>query len=288
MLSTRFFRFFRHLRLKTFKKVIQEIGRQRLIGLSAEMAYNNLLALFPGLVAILAAIGMLDISLEQVDFLGRQVIKVAPEPVLMLIQEFLNTIRLPQGGRVVLISCALALWVASGALNTAMSALDQIYQISPNQRRPFWKAKLVALALTLGTVILVMFASFLVFVSDLAIRFALGIAGIPAAGILSIWNLFDWALTLVILAFAFSLVYRYGPSHWRRGTPLLPGAIVGALLWQGFSSLFRVYITRFSNYNVTYGTLSAGVVLLLWLNFSSLCMLIGAQFNITVGEDMKR
>jgi membrane protein len=287
MLSTRFFSFFRHLRLKTLNKVIQEIGRQRLIGLSAEMAYNNLLALFPSLVAILAAIGMLDISNDKVDFLGRQVIEVAPEPVLMLIQEFLSTTRLPQGGRVVLISCAVALWVASGALNAAMNALDQIYQILPTQRRPFWKAKLVALALTLGTFILIMFASFLVFVSDLVLRFALGIAGIPASGILSLWNIFDWALTLVILAFAFSLVYRYGPSQWREGTPLLPGAIVGSLLWQWFSTLFRMYITRFSNYNLTYGTLSAGIVLLLWLNFSSLCMLIGAQLNITVGEEIK-
>lgn len=286
MLSTRFFRFFRHLNWKTLRQVVVEAGKQRLFGLSAEMAYNNVLALFPSLVAILAAIGMLAISQEKVDFLARQVLSIAPEPVLNLIEDFISTIKLPQGEKVVLISCAVALWVASGALNTAMGALDQIYQIPLKQRRPFWLAKIIALGLTLGTVSLIMSASFLAFVSDLLINLALDIGRIPADGILSAWKLFGWVLTLIMLAIAFSLVYRFGPSQWRTGTPLLPGAIIGALLWQAVSRLFRVYINHFSDYNVTYGTLSAGIVLLLWLNLSSLCMLLGAQLNVTVGAAM--
>ncbi|GAB1542003.1 hypothetical protein NUACC21_46760 [Scytonema sp. NUACC21] len=288
MPSIRFFRFFCYLNLKTLKQVVVEIGKQRLLGLSAEMAYNNLLALFPTLIAILAAIGMLEISQEKVDFLARQVLSVAPEPVIYLIQEFIHRIRLPQGGKVVFVSCLVALWVASGALNAAMNALDRIYQIPIKQRRPFWKAKLVSLSLTIGTIILIMSASFLVFVSNWLIKFGLAIALIPAWGLLSLWNLFCWALTLVILAVAFSFVYRFGPSRWRKGAPLLPGAIIAALLWELFSKIFRIYIvTYFNNYNLTYGTLSAGVVLLLWLNLSSLCMLIGAQLNVTVDKAMK-
>jgi membrane protein len=286
MLSMRFFRFFRHLNWKTLRQVVVEAGKQRLFGLSAEMAYNNLLALFPSLVAILAAIGMLAISQETVNFLPRQVLSIAPEPVLNLIEDFIRTIKLPQGEKVVFISCALALWVASGAINTAMNALDQIYQIPIKQRRPFWLAKIIALGLTLGTISLVMSASFLAFVSDLLIKFALEIGAIPASGILSSWRFFNWILTLAILAVAFSLVYRFGPSRWQRGTPLLPGAIIGALLWEAVSRLFRIYINYFSDYNVTYGTLSAGIVLLLWLNLSSLCMLLGAQLNVTVGTAM--
>lgn len=286
MLSTRFFRFFRYLNWKTLRQVVVEAGKQRLFGLSAEMAYNNVLALFPSLVAILAAIGMLAISQDKVDFLGRQVLSIAPEPVLNLIEDFISTIKLPQGEKVVLISCAVALWVASGALNTAMGALDQIYQIPLKQRRPFWLAKVIALGLTLGTASLIMSASFLAFVSDLLINLALQIGHIPADGILSAWKLCGWVLTLIMLAIAFSLVYRFGPSQWRSGTPLLPGAIIGALLWQAVSRLFRIYINHFSDYNVTYGTLSAGIVLLLWLNLSSLCMLLGAQLNVTVGAAM--
>ncbi|MUH01014.1 YihY family inner membrane protein [Scytonema sp. UIC 10036] len=286
MLSTRFFRFFRHLNWKTLRQIVVETGKQRLFGLSAEMAYNNLLALFPSLVAILAAIGMLAISQETVNFLPRQVLSIAPEPVLNLIEEFISTIKLPQGEKVVFISCAVALWVASGAINTAMSALDQIYQIPFKQRRPFWLAKIIALGLTFGTISLVISASFLAFISDLLIKFALELDLIPASGILSAWKLFGWVLTLIMLAVAFSLVYRFGPSRWRRGTPLLPGAIISALLWETVSRLFRIYINHFSDYNLTYGTLSAGIVLLLWLNLSSFCMLIGAQLNVTIGKAM--
>lgn len=179
-----------------------------------------------------------------------------------------------------------ALWVASGAINTAMGALDQIYQIPIKQRRPFWLAKIIALGLTFGTISLVISASFLAFISDLLIKLALEMGKIPADSILSAWKFFGWILTLAMLAIAFSVVYRFGPSRWRRGTPLLPGAIIGALLWETVSRLFRLYINHFSDYNLTYGTLSAGIVLLLWLNLSSLCMLLGAQLNVTVGKAM--
>lgn len=90
-----------------------------------------------------------------------------------------------------------------------------------------------------------------------------------------------------MLAFAFCLIYRFGPSRWRTGTPLLPGAAIAAFSWAAMSRLFRLYVANFAAYNLTYGTLSTGIVLMLWLNFSSLVMLVGAQLNVAVAEAMQ-
>jgi len=256
------------------------------MGLSAEMAYNNLLALFPMLVAILAAIGMLDIPQSQVDALARQVLHLAPEEVASLFETFISQIQVPQGGTVVILSIFAGVWVASAALNVAMNAMDQICETPPEQRRPFWKAKLIALGLTIATLGLVLLASFLMFVSDLVVRWVLASLDIPGTGILHLWHWVRWVLSLAILAFAFSLIYRFGPSRWLRGNPILPGALIAALLWALISHFFRLYVSTFGNFSVTYGALGAGIVLLLWLNLSSLTLLIGAYLNVIVGREL--
>ncbi|WP_016865562.1 YhjD/YihY/BrkB family envelope integrity protein [Fischerella muscicola] len=287
MFSTRFICFFRHLNFQVLQQVVKESGEHRLPGLAAEMAYNNLLALFPTLAAVLTTIGMLNISQDQVDTLAHQVLNFAPEQVPLLLKEFTGQIQLPQSRELVYISFLVALWLASGAISAAMNAMDEIYQIPPNLKQPFWKAKLISLLLTIATIGLVLTASLLVFISDLIVQFVLDSTQIFGAIFLSAWSWFRWLLTLMIIAYAFSIIYRHGPSQWFNGTPIMPGAIIGALLWAGVSKLFRVYVSNFGNYNLTYGALSAGIVLLLWLNLSSLVLLIGAQLNVTVGKVMR-
>ncbi|HEY9882032.1 MAG TPA: YhjD/YihY/BrkB family envelope integrity protein, partial [Thermosynechococcaceae cyanobacterium] len=83
-------------------------------------------------------------------------------------------------------------------------------------------------------------------------------------------------------------IYRFGPSRWTVGTPILPGAILAAIFWAVLSGLFRFYVTHFGSYNRAYGVIGAVIVLLLWLYLSSLVMLIGAQLNVTVGAAMQR
>ncbi|NET52510.1 MAG: hypothetical protein F6K09_28650, partial [Merismopedia sp. SIO2A8] len=64
-------------------------------------------------------------------------------------------------------------------------------------------------------------------------------------------------------------------------------SVIAAGLWALISSMFGLYVSRFSNYNLTYGTIGTFVILLLWLYLSSLAMLIGAQLNVTVGKKMQ-
>ena len=285
MLQTHFFRFFRYLNWSTLKKTIAGVGEKRLLGLASEIAYNTMLSLFPAILAVLTAIGLFEESLQDTfKQLAARLSKVAPNEALVLIRDFAKEITQSKNTGLFSISFVGAIWAASGALSAAMNALDQIHQIPAEQLRPFWKSKLISLGLTIGTILLLLLASFLVFISDLILQFLVRQSGFSI--LLTVWRLLSWPLALGIVSVAFAFVYRYGPSRWIRGTPVLPGAVLAAVSWAILSGLFRLYVSNFGNYNKAYGAVGAVIVLMLWLYLSATVVLVGDQMNVTVGEAM--
>lgn len=284
----RFVRFFRHLNRRTVKKTITRTMERRLLGLASEIAFNAMLSLFPAILAVVTAIGLFEASLQDTfKELAKELSQVVPQDALDLIRDFATKeITNPKNRGLFSLSFAIAIWTASGAITTAMTALDQIHQIPPQRTRPFWQAKLVSLGLTIGTILLLMLASFLVFISDLLLKIV--VDENPFLGFLYyVWVLLRWPLALGIVASAFGFVYRYGPSVWNSGTPMMPGAILAAVFWAILSGLFRTYVANFGNYNKVYGAVGTAIVLMLWLWMSAAVMLVGDQLNVSVAEDMR-
>ncbi len=309
-----FWSFFYYLNRRTVSKTVRRVFRRRLPGLSAEIAYNAMLALFPAFLALIAAIGLLEESLQAgfedfAAYLGVQdeslqltlrnlAIELRifiPESVWQLLNNVTAEIAKTKSTSLFSVSFAATLWVSSAAVSAAMNALDQIHHIPPKRRRPFWQAKLIALGLTLGSIVLLAIASFLILVGGSLVQFAANtIENLPLAEsergallLLRTWNQLSLPFALTFVALAFALIYRFAPSRWRRRTPILPGAILAALSWIGISFLFRAYVDNFGNYNKVYGAVGAVIVLMLWLYLSSLVMLIGCQLNVTVAEAMR-
>jgi len=55
--------------------------------------------------------------------------------------------------------------------------------------------------------------------------------------------------------------------------------VLGGLLWLAISALFSLYTAFSSSYDRTYGSLAAAIILLLWLNYSAVALLFGAELN---------
>jgi membrane protein len=327
-----FFLFFSYLNFTTLRRAIWQAVQRRLGGLSAEMAYNAMLALFPTILATIAAIALFEESLQssllrfvnqfttendslQVTFrdLATQLRIVAPDIAWELLKNVVTEITQTKSKSLFSLSFVAAMWIASSAVSAAMNALDEIQHIPPKYRRPFWKARLIALLLTFGSIVLLVTASFLILLGDFIVKFVVSlIVSIPellpnlpgvslssismeeakawasqAVLLLDLWKLLSWPVALGIVSISFAFIYRFGPSRRLRGTPIVPGAILAALSWAGISALFRLYVNNFGNYNKVYGTVGAAIVLMLWLYMSSLVMLLGAQLNTTVGEQMR-
>jgi len=203
-------RFVRYFNWVMLKKTINRVVETRLMGLSAEMAYHTMLALFPAIFAILTAIGMLEESVKsRLDNLVILLKDILPEQVWALLLSFAEGINVKEGGNLFSLSFIIALWIASGGLSAAMNALDEIHQVPSEEKRPFWKAKLIAIILTIGTIFLLIFASFLVLLSDLILKVALEQNW--RLFLLTIWQVLSGPVMLAIAFTAITLtiqIYR--------------------------------------------------------------------------------
>lgn len=287
MSPDRFFRFFLHINVHTIHKTVKGVLRQRLPSLAAEMAYNATLALFPAILTVLVAISLFQpLTNTFVRLVGR-LSQVVPQEAMILIENFTNEVTTGGDRGLFSVSFLVAIWASSGAMSAAMRAMDHIHRIPIDETRPFWKAKLVSLGLTIGTIVLLIMATVLVFISDLVIRKVARQYDTLGMVLLKLLGYAAVPMSLAIMAIAFAFVYRYGPSRWSPGKPIMPGAILAAISWAFISNGFRYYVSHFGNYNRVYGTVGTFIVLLLWLYLSSLIMLVGDQLNATVGEAMQ-
>ncbi len=305
-----FWLFCRCLTWATLREVCVKAGEQRLPGLSAEMAYNSMLALFPGLLAVLSAIALFESLQSTLYQIASLLGEVIPDNVRNLIRGLIKEILLTRNRGLFSVSFFASLWAFSGVISAAMAALDRIHEIPSDRTRSFVKAKLISLGLSIGTIVLLILASGAVFVSDLIVQAVArqsclleSVANcdlkdvqsclLPAQScplesqLLAVWRLWRWPTSLGIVSVAFAFIYRYGPSRRQADIPIFSGAIFAAILWALFSAVFRFYVLHLSNFNWTYGTIGTFIVLLLWLDLSCLAMLIGAQLNVTVGKAMK-
>jgi membrane protein len=89
-----------------------------------------------------------------------------------------------------------------------------------------------------------------------------------------------WIVASILLALLFSVIYYWGPDvankqwHW-----FTPGAAFGIVGWIVSSAALRIYLHFFNNYSVTYGSLGAVIILLLWFYITGLMLLLGAEIN---------
>ncbi|MBW4419973.1 MAG: YihY/virulence factor BrkB family protein [Myxacorys californica WJT36-NPBG1] len=287
-LTARFFRFFKYLNIGVISEVIRRSGQHRLFGLSAEIAYNAVFALFPAILVVLTAIGLLNIPESEFRHFTHQVSGVIPNEAMILIQKVLPQLSIARTRGLFSLSFLAAIWVSSSVLGAAMAALDQIHQIPRDRVRPFWKAKLVSIGLSLGTFLLLVIALLVIFIGDVSVTVVAQRSGTMAPSLFRYWHLLSLPIALGIVALSLGFIYRFGTSRWRKGTPIMPGAILAALLWAVLSGLLRFYVSRFGYYNQAYGAIGAAIILLLWLYLSAFAMLLGSELNVVVGDAMRQ
>jgi membrane protein len=95
-----------------------------------------------------------------------------------------------------------------------------------------------------------------------------------------VWYVAEWPLLVGGLLVAFAGFMYYGPNvkhqRWRF---LSFGSVVAIVIWLVASGAFAFYVSKFSSYNKTWGSLAAVVVMLTWLWLSSVALLLGAEIN---------
>jgi membrane protein len=243
------------------------------LGLAQQLAYSSLLAFFPAVVFLVGLLGLIDAYDDLRDFLA----PIAPGDVLATVDRLQADSTGTAAGLAFVLGAAGAVWAASGAMGTVIKAVNRAYELV--ETRPFWRTRLTAIVLvaltglvTAGLFLLIVFGGPL----GTAIASAAGLGGAFEL----LWAIARWPLAYLAVLLFFALVYALAPN---RATPrwqwITPGAVVGSAGWLALSGLFALYTSLSDSYSRTYGALASGIVLLLWLNYSAVALLFGAELN---------
>ena len=265
-------------------RVKDQIKEDRLSIIAAGVAFYGLLAVFPGLIALVAIYGLAfdPAQVEQQVGALRGVLPPQAAEVLLGQLHDLTTTDSTALGFGAIAGILLALWSASAGMRTLMEALNVAYD--EDEKRGMIAFYGTALLLTLGAIFGTVIAISLVVAMPVALSF-LGL-GDALKWLISIGGV---VILVITVMFGLAITYRFGPS---RKTPqwrwVSWGAVIATLLWILGSVLFSIYVTRFGNYNETYGSVGAIVILLMWFLLSSYAVLIGAELNAEMERQTRR
>ncbi|HUG79231.1 MAG TPA: YihY/virulence factor BrkB family protein [Burkholderiales bacterium] len=256
-------------------RVKRQMSEDRLSIVAAGVAFYALLAVFPALIALVALYGLAfdpkQVS-EQVAALSGMLPPQAADILLGQLQSLTST----QGaalGLGAIGGLVLALWSASAGVRTLMEALNVAYD--EEESRGFVSYYGTALLLTLGAIVGAIVAIGVV----VALPVVVGFLGLGSF-VENMIAYARWPILAISMIVGLAVIYRYGPSREEpRWSWTSPGALVATLLWVAGSALFSLYVTRFGNYNETYGSMGAVVILLTWFLLGAYAILIGAEIN---------
>jgi membrane protein len=265
----------------TIRRALKEIKRDRITIIAAGVAFYWFLAIFPLLFAAVGLITLLRITPDAAQGIKDVLETVLPDGAAKVLTNAVVNSQARAGGSgltTLLIGIGLALWGASSGMAATQVGLDVAYDV-PDDRR-FVKKRLMSLVLILATLVLGGVAvALLVFGEPLGdyLRDAIGAGGY----FVWLWTAIRWILALLAVVTLFALFYFIGPNrqppNW---SWLSPGGILATVIWVAASVLFSVYVSHFGgSYAKTYGALAGVIILVLWLYFTALAILVGAELN---------
>ncbi|WP_162308146.1 YihY/virulence factor BrkB family protein [Segeticoccus rhizosphaerae] len=260
------------------RRTFREFSADHCTDLAAALTYRALLALFPGLIAVLGLISLFGKSKQSIDTLLGLLSDVGGAKSVDTLRPTVESLAHSSGGGLAFVlGLAGAVWSASGYVGAFGRSLNRVYDIE--EGRPIWKLRPWMLLVTCVLVVLVAAVLLVLVVSG---PLAEGIGNIIGLGstAVTVWQIAKWPALLIVLVLIVAILYYATPNVKQpRFRWISVGAAVAIITWLVLSLAFAFYIANFSNYNKTYGTLAGVIVFLLWLWITNVALLFGAELD---------
>jgi membrane protein len=259
------------------KRTFRAAYEDKCLGLAAQLAYYFFLALFPALLFLLALASLFPFELIQ-DLLSSLAL-VAPPDVLSIIRDQLTKIASGDDQGILTVGIVGAVWSSSAALGAMIDAMNRAYDVK--ESRPWWKVRLIAMALTIALAVFILVSSLLVLVGPMVAEWLGRYAGYGVVFEWT-WKILQWPLAVLLTTAGIAIVNYVAPDVRQEWRWTIPGSIFATILWLLTSLAFKVYVVRFANYNETYGAIGGVMVLMLWFYLSGFAILVGAEMNAEI------
>lgn len=264
--------------LRTF---LQKIKEDYVSAFSAQSALFIIISAFPLIIMFLNLIQFLPVTKSDLSSL---MVRLTPDTLDPFIINFIDELYSKSSGTLISLTALTTLWSASKGTLSVIRGLNSIYQIE--ETRNFIILRFVSIFYTIVLILTLIFTLTILVFGNILYGFIVSkfLFLETLAGMLIILRPL---LALSLLTFFFSLLYKYIPNRPSSLILQTPGALFAASGWMLFSFFFSIYIDNFGNFSYMYGSLTALVLIILWLYFCMYILFIGAEINIFFEPNIK-
>lgn len=252
------------------ERISKRFDNDNLTAYAAQAAFFIFISIFPFLMLLLSLLKYIPIfSSENIenwtsDFLTPQ------------IGELLKGIFAEAGeygsGAIISITTITALWACSKGVLGIIYGFNSIYKTT--ESRSYIRLRITAVIYTLGLIAAMTVVLILMVFGNRILSFLPVMESIAGAV-----RIIRWLIAFGVLILFFLFLYTIIPDRKTKLKNELPGAVISAIGWIGFSALYSFYIDNFGNQSKVYGSLTAIILFLLWIYICMIILFVGAEIN---------
>lgn len=262
--------------------LIVKINNDDIFALASQLAYYLLLSFFPFIIFLITLMGFSNINSVQVlDGISA----VVPSAIYDLTSSIIIEIFDQQHAGLLQVSILLAIWSASSGFRAVIKGVNKAYNFKEN--RSYIKRAIISMTSIVSLAITIILALAMLVFGNVIENYLTNIIPFEKV-VIVIWNLFRYAVIIIIMVFIFATIYVFAPAKKLRWKTAMPGAIFSTIGWIITSYAFSFYIDNFSNYSRFYGSLGAVFVLMTWLFLISMIFILGVEINCVLDERRNR
>ncbi len=263
---------------------LKKLTQDEVIERAESVAFNFTLSIFPATIFLFTLIPFVqhwvpDINTESImTFISNYM----PPSMFDVIETTIADIIGKQRGGLLTFGALFSLVLSTSGMLALMKAFNACYKTV--EKRGFFKARLVALGLTVMLAIVLILAIVLLIVGNFMIGFIdSGISWVDLeAHEVSLLLVLRFVVIFIVFFLAISFIYYFGPSvhyNWRFFSI---GSFMATLLSLGVSYLFSTYVTNFGTYNKLYGSIGVLIALMVWQLILSVVLLVCYELNASI------
>jgi membrane protein len=242
---------------------------------SAGVAFYAFLAVFPALMAIISIYG-LAMDPENVQKQISTFSNMMPEQAFSIVEDQIKQFTSTPGkalGWGTALGIFFSLWSANKGTKSLFKGVDIAYNTTNTRNIIMQNA--ITLLFTLGAIVLLILSMVLIVIFPALVDQL----SLPAQ-LESLITWLRWVILAVLIVFSLCLVYKFAPARPNPSLKMVfPGSLLATILWLVASWGFSYYVSNFGNFGEVYGSISAVVILMLWLLLNSWMVLLGAELN---------
>lgn len=263
------------------KQIYDKFSRDEMTVYAAQASFFTIIAAFPFIMLLMAMIQLIPTITKSNLLLV--ITNLVPANIKSVVVGIIENIYTNSPATVLSITAVAAIWSSSRGMLSIERGLNRVF--GKQKKRNYVVTRLICAGYTvvfmliciLTLVLLVLGSSIQGFVE---IHF-------PVIAEITHYVISFRTVLLVILTVCFACLYTYVPEKKQHFKKQLPGAIFSTLGWIAFSFAFSIYFNNFSNFSVMYGSLTAIVLLMLWLYVCICILFLGAEINYFYSGDWK-